>query len=659
MSILLLMTLLPWLLIETVIGQQASASVVGQAVSLSRGILEAFHNNLNHYLEELHETIETDPRSATNPVIATLAETCSSGIVSGTGLQLPRSLEKIVLLPLAGHQAGILLEKAAVSGRIYLDDFYLVRLDAVDAGSSDTFAVLRESPDRTLWLGAFPLVPAAGQGFWLVSRVRHNGQDYIVGLALDQSWLKQFLQNLADATDSQVFLLTADNVVLPEDTHDFFDQPWAGKAQSRTQTGRFINFSALDQAGTTPVPSLIHVFSDPDYLYNMVVVTPNDHLTGTFDRALHTSSSLVLATALILFGLGLAVVLTTQRRYWVVASQFAHITDPAWPLAESRSGPGIAEVEVLIDDVTDMRRRLNDTIGLLETSRRELAASNDRLETRVQERTAELEKTISSLIATQELLVENEKMAVLGRAVSGFTHEINNPLGVCNLAASQMEQVLKDLVAAFEEGTLSTGRFKTATDSLQEGASIIQRSLGQAIHITASFKHMSANQGSGMEQTYDLAACLAEVESLLSPKLRHTSFSLRISCPPGILLRGNPATFYQLLSNLVNNSLIHGFEGRTEGRMRLETVADGEQVVMIYTDNGAGMAEEVRQKVFEPYFTTKAGKGGTGLGLYIVRSLVTDVLRGTVACESTPGMGVQFEFRFPKEVHDDPTASPT
>jgi signal transduction histidine kinase len=68
---------------------------------------------------------------------------------------------------------------------------------------------------------------------------------------------------------------------------------------------------------------------------------------------------------------------------------------------------------------------------------------------------------------------------------------------------------------------------------------------------------------------------------------------------------------------------------------------------MIFADDGKGMSEEVRRRAFEPFFTTRRGTGGTGLGLHLVYNLVTQVLRGTVACKSAPGQGTQFTIRLP------------
>jgi signal transduction histidine kinase len=254
------------------------------------------------------------------------------------------------------------------------------------------------------------------------------------------------------------------------------------------------------------------------------------------------------------------------------------------------------------------------------------------------------------LVDTQELMVQNEMMAALGRAAAAFTHEINSPLGVCNLAASQMGVTLGNLVKDFEAGSLSRSTFAQATGSLREAASIIDRNIRQAVDITASFKHVAIDQGSGKERDFDLGEYLSEIVTTISPRLRQASVALRLDCPAGVKLRCNPAIFYQVVSNLVNNSLMHGFDPPVEGAaIDLAVRVEGEsEVLLAYRDNGRGMSEEAMAHLWEPYYTTKAGQGGSGLGMHIIRSLVAETLGGTIRCESAAGAGVRFEIRFPQ-----------
>ena len=105
---------------------------------------------------------------------------------------------------------------------------------------------------------------------------------------------------------------------------------------------------------------------------------------------------------------------------------------------------------------------------------------------------------------------------------------------------------------------------------------------------------------------------------------------------------------YQVFNNLINNALMHAFDGRTSGHLRLSAraVEDG-QVEIVFRDDGAGMSDEVQRKVFEPFFTTKMGNGGTGLGMNIVYNIVTGVMGGRIAIDSAPGEGTTVRLSLP------------
>ena len=129
--------------------------------------------------------------------------------------------------------------------------------------------------------------------------------------------------------------------------------------------------------------------------------------------------------------------------------------------------------------------------------------------------------------------------------------------------------------------------------------------------------------------------------------MKKTPFRIELDCPAPLRLNTFPGAIYQIVANLVMNSLRHGFEGRDEGHIRLAVRQEDGQVVLDYRDDGKGMAEDVRRRMFEPFFTTRRGEGGSGLGLHIVWNLATQVLGGSIACESAPDTGARFVWRIP------------
>jgi signal transduction histidine kinase len=123
---------------------------------------------------------------------------------------------------------------------------------------------------------------------------------------------------------------------------------------------------------------------------------------------------------------------------------------------------------------------------------------------------------------------------------------------------------------------------------------------------------------------------------------------LSVDVPAEISLKSYPGPYGQVLTNLVLNALTHAFPDKRAGTLRLTARKLGtEQVEIEFADDGVGMSEEVQRHAFEPFFTTRRNRGGTGLGLHIVYNLVTRRLGGSLRLESQPGHGTVFRIRLP------------
>jgi signal transduction histidine kinase len=123
---------------------------------------------------------------------------------------------------------------------------------------------------------------------------------------------------------------------------------------------------------------------------------------------------------------------------------------------------------------------------------------------------------------------------------------------------------------------------------------------------------------------------------------------VEIDCAPDIVLDSFPGALSQIVTNLVMNSLVHGFEREQAGQIVIRAALEEQMVVLDYSDDGAGMDVDTLSKLFDPFFTTKRGSGGSGLGAHILYNLVTGPLGGTVRVESAPGQGLRYHLRFPR-----------
>jgi signal transduction histidine kinase len=195
---------------------------------------------------------------------------------------------------------------------------------------------------------------------------------------------------------------------------------------------------------------------------------------------------------------------------------------------------------------------------------------------------------------------------------------------------------------------LTASGFREGLDLVAQAATLVEHSLNRATTITGSFKHVAADQSHAEIREFDLGAYLEEIVNSLQPLFRHGRHTVKLQLEPGILLQGNPASFYQIISNLIINSINHGFEGREAGQVSIGVRQEGDQVLLDYRDNGIGMDEQQKSRMYEPFFTTKRASGGTGLGMSIIYSLVHEDLGGSIQCETAPGEGVHFAIRFPQ-----------
>lgn len=299
----------------------------------------------------------------------------------------------------------------------------------------------------------------------------------------------------------------------------------------------------------------------------------------------------------------------------------------------------------------------NRDVSLLKQAEAELRELNEDLESRVQSRTAalaqtnaELTRTLDQLRLTQGQLVESEKLAALGGLVAGVAHEINTPMGVAVTAASHLAEASRRFAAQLNTGAVRKSSLDEYSRDAERSAELILANLRRASELVRSFKQVAVDQSSEQRRSFPLREYLDEILTSLHPRLKRTRVQVNVDGPSDLLLDTYPGALYQIIVNLVMNSLIHGFGDKLQGRIQISIQREGSEVLIDYRDNGAGMDETTRRRVFEPFFTTRRGSGGTGLGLHIVYNLATRLLRGQVRCDSAPGQGARFLLRFPQRV---------
>lgn len=247
----------------------------------------------------------------------------------------------------------------------------------------------------------------------------------------------------------------------------------------------------------------------------------------------------------------------------------------------------------------------------------------------------------------EEQLERTEKLSHLGELVGELTHELGTPLGISNTAISSLADKNNKLVADLGEGKLSKSKLKGYLDSSSEAFDIVLSSIGYAAKLVNSFKQVVVGEFSEAKTEFELKQFLESIIHILTPRLKRSDQRIEIICNSELMITGRAGALSQVLINLINNALTHAFVDNNNCLLSLSVTAEQDNVMINVKDNGIGMGAEQCGKVFDKYYTTKMGDGGSGLGLFIVKSLVEEQLKGSITCESELGIGSSFIVRFP------------
>lgn len=261
---------------------------------------------------------------------------------------------------------------------------------------------------------------------------------------------------------------------------------------------------------------------------------------------------------------------------------------------------------------------------------------------------SELQKSLQLLQETQHQLIQSEKMAALGGLVAGVAHEINTPVGISVTAASLLDEKTKECSILFEAQKMKRSDLENYMRLARDSSGMILSNLRRASDLINSFKQVAVDQTCEQTGVFNLRECIDNIIMTMRPTLRKTSHTVQVNCPENLELDSYPGAIGQAISNLIINSLVHGFEDMENGIIAIEVHEQQDNVEICYSDNGRGIPEKNIEHIFEPFFTTKRNNGGTGLGLHILYNLVTQTLDGHITCESRSGGGALFRVVIPR-----------
>ncbi|MEW6994187.1 sensor histidine kinase [Colwelliaceae bacterium MEBiC 14330] len=315
------------------------------------------------------------------------------------------------------------------------------------------------------------------------------------------------------------------------------------------------------------------------------------------------------------------------------------------------------ELDILTKNINVLLHRTDKHIKNLVEENQHGLSQNQALENRLSARTDALKESNQELLSTLEKLhefqgqlVETEKMASLGDMVAGIAHEVNTPIGLGVTASSLLSDKLHEIKQAFENKTLRSSQLKKFLADSDENVAIIFRNLERAAKLISSFKKVAVDQSSAESRTFNVRGLLDEVLLTLSAKLDSTNVTIEINCPENLFINSKPGPINQILINLILNSIYHAFEGLEHGNIIINVMNFSDQLHINYSDDGIGIDDSVKARIFEPFTTTKRGSGGSGLGMHLVYNLVTQALDGHIMLENDLSHGVSFDITFPVEL---------
>ncbi|GGK62901.1 sensor histidine kinase [Amphritea balenae] len=313
------------------------------------------------------------------------------------------------------------------------------------------------------------------------------------------------------------------------------------------------------------------------------------------------------------------------------------------------------EISQVVDAMNSMRESMLRDISKRQQAEDSLAQLNAELEQRVTDRTQQLEErnlelheTLEKLQATQKQLVESKKLAALGGLVAGVAHEINTPIGIGFTAASYLSDQAKLRLQQHPDDPMA--------DTANESAQLICQNLERANQLITAFKQVSVDQSSEQRRQFDLIKYLDEILLSLQPRLKRCKPEVIIEGPDHLILDSYPGSYYQIFTNLILNSLLHGFENQPGGKISIQMSLTDQQLLIHYRDNGVGIPQDWHEKLFEPFVTSKRNQGCSGLGMHITFNLVNQLLNGHI--QSLPNSnGAHFFLELPLSENDTDQSS--
>jgi signal transduction histidine kinase len=360
----------------------------------------------------------------------------------------------------------------------------------------------------------------------------------------------------------------------------------------------------------------------------------------TFDRTLADISRKVLSIAVIFLGIiitvGVLIALSIRLPLQQIMAAMQAITSGDY----DRSVQGTNAK----DEVGAMARAVEVF--------RQNAIAKRKTEDELRTSKEKAESALFELNSAQQNLIDAERLAALGGLVAGVAHEVNNPIGISLTVASSFARRAEMFEAELRsDAQLRRSQLEEFVRTSRDAAQQLEANLHRAGELIQSFKQVAVDRSRAERRQFSLSEATDQIIASLRPVLKKAPITLSVEVPEGLVIDGYPGAYGQILTNLFLNAASHAFADGRSGAITISARPRGhDDVEIIFADDGAGMTPDVQRQAFDPFFTTRRNEGGTGLGLHIVYTLVTQQFGGRMMLDSRPGQGTTFRIIMPRAV---------
>ncbi len=308
--------------------------------------------------------------------------------------------------------------------------------------------------------------------------------------------------------------------------------------------------------------------------------------------------------------------------------------------------------------IVENEKLKNDAISYEKEKQQILATQNETLETLVENRTSELNNSIETLKATQNQLIQSEKLANLGELTAGISHEIQNPLNFVNNFSELSIDLVKDLKFEIEKPTIDKSYVDELFEDLIQNQNKINHHGKRASSIVKGMLEHSRTS-TGQREWININQLSDEYFRLSYHGLRAKDKSFNANCITKFddnlpEIKAIQQDLGRVFLNLMNNAFYAVNDKRKQindpnfqPTVEVSTRFIDNQIEFSIKDNGNGIPESIKSKIFQPFFTTKPSGEGTGLGLSLSYDIITKGHNGTIEIESIENEGTTFIIKLP------------